>query len=69
MKDDPDVIRTPKGAKLGRRVCFGDKIVLEYKVGKIVDYLDVKSIVECITGLKVKEIVFETVSNNHQTNR
>lgn len=60
MKDDPDVIRTPKGAKLGRRVLRENELVLEYKSGKVVDYLDVKSIVESITGLRVKEIIFDS---------
>ncbi len=63
MRDDPDVIRTPKGAKLGRRVLRENEIVLEYKSGKVVDYLDVKSIVESITGLKVKEIIFDSTNN------
>lgn len=66
MKDDPDVIRTPKGAKLGRRVLRENELFLEYKSGKVVDYLDIKYIVESITGLRVKEIIFDSTDQHLQ---
>lgn len=64
MKDDIDVVRTPKGACLGIRVMINGRTGLRYKAGKKVDELFPEQIVECISGMPVDYIVYKNESTS-----
>ncbi|MBR1815062.1 MAG: hypothetical protein IJ773_14815 [Lachnospiraceae bacterium] len=57
-------ILSPKGLKMGTRFNKDGKTMVHYKVNKKYDDMTPEVVVECITGLKVKEIIYEGPRTN-----
>jgi hypothetical protein len=53
----PADIKTPHGLKLGMRIQRNGKTFMRYKQGKQYDELTAKEAVECIEGIKIKELI------------
>lgn len=51
-------VRTPNGAKIGERICIGNKVFLRYKAGHTEDTLTPESLVELVTEQKVERIIY-----------
>ncbi len=56
---DANCIRTPKGLTLGKRVMKHGQTCIEYKCKSKTDVMTPETVVEQITGHKVKKIVYE----------
>lgn len=56
---DVNCIRTPKGLTLGKRVLKHGQTCIEYKCKSKTDVMTPETVVEQITGHKVKKIVYE----------
>lgn len=53
-----DVIRTPSGGVLGRRITIEETPAILYKQGRHTDRMTIYQLVECIAGRKVEAISF-----------
>ncbi len=58
---EANCIKTPKGLTLGKRVLKHGKTCIEYKCKSKTDVMTPETVVEQITGHKVKEIIYESV--------
>lgn len=58
MNYKSNMAKSPNGATLGERITIRDGYGLHYKAGKKQDDLTVEQLVECVSGRKVKEIIY-----------
>ena len=60
---EANCVKTPKGLMLGKRVLKHGRTCLEYKCKAKTDVMTPEAVVESITGIKVKEIIYENTDS------
>lgn len=62
--NEADKIKTPSGLTMGKRVMKHGKLCMEYKRKDHTDVMTPETVVERITGVKVKAIIYETAEES-----
>ncbi len=61
---ESDKIKTPSGLTMGKRVMKHGKPCMEYRREGRADVMTPETVVERITGVKVKAIIYETTEES-----